>query len=44
MEIDAVAGYNSVNFNRAEIDATGVLYYQLKTTAETATKKMILID
>ncbi len=44
MEIDAVKGFNSVNINRDGMDATGVLYYQLETATETATKKMILVD
>ncbi|MEM6965379.1 MAG: T9SS type A sorting domain-containing protein, partial [Bacteroidota bacterium] len=44
MEMDAAKGYNSVNINRAELDATGVLYYQVETATETATKKMIIVD
>tara|TARA_Y100000385_G_C12900766_1_gene554083 strand:- start:154 stop:903 length:750 start_codon:yes stop_codon:yes gene_type:complete len=44
IEMDAVKGANSVNVNRAVINATGVLYYQLETATETATKKMILVD
>jgi len=44
IEMDAVKGANSVNLNRAGINATGVLYYQLETATETATKKMILVD
>jgi hypothetical protein len=44
IEMDAVKGANSVNVNRAGINATGVLYYQLETATETATKKMILVD
>jgi 5-hydroxyisourate hydrolase-like protein (transthyretin family) len=44
MEMDAAKGFNSVNINRADLDATGVLYYQLETATETATKKMIIVD
>ena len=44
IEMDAVKGANSVNVSREGIDATGVLYYQLETATETATKKMILVD
>jgi hypothetical protein len=44
IEMDAVKGANSVNITRDGIDATGVLYYQLETATETATKKMILVD
>ena len=44
IEMDAVKGANSVNVTRDGIDATGVLYYQLETATETATKKMILVD
>ena len=44
IEMDAVKGANSVNVNRDGINATGVLYYQLETATETATKKMILVD
>ena len=44
IEMDAVKGANSVNVTRDGINATGVLYYQLETATETATKKMILVD
>ena len=44
IEMDAVKGANSVNVTRDGIDATGVLYYQLETATETATKKMIIVD
>ncbi|MEM6963967.1 MAG: HYR domain-containing protein [Bacteroidota bacterium] len=44
IEMDATAGYNSINVNRADLDATGVLYYQVETATETATKKMIIVD
>ena len=44
MEIDAAKGFNSVNVNREGLNATGVLYYQLETATETATRKMIIVD
>jgi hypothetical protein len=37
-------GYNEVTINRAELSGAGVLYYQLDTDSNSATKKMILID
>jgi hypothetical protein len=37
-------GYNEVTINRAELSGAGVLYYQLDTDTDSATKKMILID
>jgi hypothetical protein len=37
------AGYNEELIERNELNATGVLYYQLETATETATKKMILV-
>jgi hypothetical protein len=37
-------GYNEVTINRAELSGAGVLYYQLDTDTNSATKKMILID
>ncbi|MEM6963351.1 MAG: HYR domain-containing protein [Bacteroidota bacterium] len=44
VQMDAAKGFNSVIVNRAELDATGVLYYQLDTDDDTATKKMIIVD
>ena len=41
---DFERGYNETTFNRNDLDATGVLYYQLDTQGFTETKKMILID
>ncbi len=37
------AGYNEELVERNELGATGILYYQLETATETATKKMILV-
>ncbi len=41
---DFVRGYNEVKLNKQELQGAGVLYYQLDTANDTATKKMILID
>ncbi len=38
------AGYNEVMINRSDIDATGLIYYQLNSGDYSATKHMILID
>ena len=37
------AGYNEELIERNELSGAGVLYYQLETATETATKKMILV-
>jgi len=37
------AGYNEELIERNELSGAGVLYYQLETARETATKKMILV-
>ena len=41
---DFAQGYNEVEISRAELSGAGVLYYQLDTENDSATKKMILID
>ena len=38
-----VRGYNEINIDLSELDANGVLYYQLETASHTATRKMIVI-
>lgn len=38
------AGYHQVVLSQEQLQSRGVLYYQLKTSTQTATKKMILID
>jgi hypothetical protein len=43
IEGDYAKGYNEVSLNRAQLAGTGVLYYQLDTDTNSATKKMILI-
>ena len=37
-------GYNEVNVNRSDLGAAGVLYYQLDTDADSAVKKMIILE
>ncbi len=44
IEGDFVKGYNEVKLNSSQFEGAGVLYYQLDTPTDTATKKMILID
>jgi hypothetical protein len=41
---DFAQGYNEVEISRADLSGAGVLYYQLDTENDSATKKMILID
>ncbi len=41
---NAIAGMNTITLQRAELGASGVLYYTLESGDFTATKKMILID
>ena len=44
VEGDFARGYNEVSFESKDLQATGVLYYQLDTEGFSATKKMILIE
>ena len=37
-------GYNEVDINRNDLGAAGVLYYQLDTDADSAVKKMIILE
>jgi hypothetical protein len=43
VEGEFAKGYNEVTLNRSEVAGTGVLYYQLDTENDSATKKMIII-
>ncbi len=43
VEGEFAQGYNEVTVNRSEVAGTGVLYYQLDTENNSATKKMIII-
>ena len=40
---DFARGYNEITVKRSDL-ATGVMYYQLDTETDSATKKMIMID
>ncbi len=37
-------GYNEITISKAQLEGAGVVYYQLDTATETATKKMIIIQ
>ncbi|MEZ4982099.1 MAG: T9SS type A sorting domain-containing protein [Saprospiraceae bacterium] len=37
-------GYNMIELNSADFNATGVMYYQLETAKNTATKKLIILE
>lgn len=37
-------GYNELSVNRSDLNASGVLYYELSTSKHTALQKMIVID
>lgn len=39
---DFAKGYNSINLDRTDIHGNGMLYYQLDTPTDSATKRMIL--
>ena len=41
---DFAKGYNQVSLKASELGATGVLYYQLESVDNVATKKMIIIE
>jgi hypothetical protein len=41
---DYKAGYNEININKSDLNASGVMYYRLETPEHTATKKMIIIE
>ena len=43
-EQDCQQGFNEVSIQRSELPVGGVLYYQLETANNTATKKMILLQ
>ena len=44
IKADYAKGYNTVSLNANELGATGVLYYQLESADNVATKKMIIIE
>jgi len=41
---DYVKGANQISINSRSLNATGVLYYQLESADQVATRKMIVID
>jgi hypothetical protein len=41
---DYAKGYNTINLSRVDIQGNGMLYYQLDTPTDSATKRMILVD
>jgi subtilisin-like proprotein convertase family protein len=43
-DVDGVKGYNEVSMTRSQINATGVLYYQVETDGFSATKKMVVVE
>ena len=43
IEGDFSVGYNEISISRAELPTTGVIYYQLETATNSATKKMIMM-
>ena len=43
VEGEYTQGYNEIPLNRSQLSGSGVLYYQLDTETNSATKKMILI-
>ena len=44
IEGDYAKGYNQISLNSSDLSATGVLYYQLDTDTNSATRKMIIIE
>jgi len=42
-DIDAAAGYNELTVNASELQASGVMYYNVKTDNFSATRKMLMI-
>ncbi|MFK7775147.1 MAG: T9SS type A sorting domain-containing protein [Saprospiraceae bacterium] len=44
IEGDFAKGYHEVNIKNNELNGTGILYYQIETNNNIATKKMILVD
>jgi hypothetical protein len=41
---DFAKGYNMISLNRVDVQGNGMLYYQLDTDTDSATKRMILVD
>ena len=43
-DIDGAKGMNEISLHRSELQAVGVLYYQLDAAEYSATKRMIIIE
>jgi hypothetical protein len=43
IEGDYAQGFQEITLDKEALDATGVLYYQLKTATDSATKRMVLV-
>ncbi|NND35013.1 MAG: hypothetical protein HKN76_20675 [Saprospiraceae bacterium] len=41
---DYTKGYNEIRVRQSELNAKGVLYYQLDSDVLTATRKMVILD
>ena len=39
-----VKGFNQITIDKSDLQATGILYYQLETGKFTATRKMIIVE
>ena len=44
IEREFAKGYNTVQMTKEDLNASGVLYYELSTATESATKKMIIVE
>ncbi len=44
IEGDYAKGYNAISINKSDLPGNGMLYYQLETPTNTATKKMLIIE
>ncbi len=44
VEGDFAKGYNEINISRSDLPQSGILFYELETTENTATKQMIVIE
>ncbi len=42
--IEGKSGYNDVNITKSELNASGVLFYRLQSSDNTATKKMVVLE
>ncbi|HPN70962.1 MAG TPA: T9SS type A sorting domain-containing protein, partial [Saprospiraceae bacterium] len=42
--INAVQGENNITLRKSDLAANGILYYQLESNGEIATRKMVIIE